>query len=121
METEIREQIIRHLAGELTLDELAAWLIEATWDVDQRADHRAAELAYSMQLLFAERDRGHRSDAEVERLLRQIASTARMGENVTVATGSSAVTDAGQITGPGVRWGQAQFVGAGRRSEPAPA
>ena len=119
METEIREQIISHLAGELTLDELSEWLITATWDINGADDPRGAELAYSVQLLFAERDRGHRDDPEIDRALRRIASTVRIGDAsaVIVATGSSTVTTEGSITAPGVRWGQAQYVGAGRQSE----
>jgi hypothetical protein len=109
METEIREQIIRHLLGELSLADLEAWLIESTWD----RDDPSTDLAYSLQLLLAERTQGHRDDAAVERALRNALSTARLGAVPLVATATSAITE------KAARWGQNQFAVADRRSVPA--
>jgi hypothetical protein len=94
-ENEVREQIVRHLSGEISLTDLQQWLIESTWDVGEARD-TATELAYSAQLVIAERERGHRTDEELRRSLERIAFTilAPLGQPATegIATGSVAVT-----------------------------
>lgn len=111
METEVREQIINHLAGEITLADLEAWLVASTWEVEVGAAD--GDLAYSAQLLLAERARQHRSDDDVERELRRLLSTAHLGPRVPIATTSGAITE--RV----IQWTQPQIVGAGRRSAAA--
>jgi hypothetical protein len=109
MDAEIREQIIRHLLGELSLADLEAWLIESTWD----REDPSTDLAYSLQLLLAERAQGHRDDSAVERALRNVLSTARLGTAPPVSTATSAITE------KAARWVQNQFAVADTRSAPA--
>jgi hypothetical protein len=94
MENEVRGQIIRHLAGQISRADLQQWLVESTWDADA-ANDPAAELAYAAQLVLAEHERGHRTDDELVQLLERIAFTisAPLGEPATeVSTGSLGVT-----------------------------
>jgi hypothetical protein len=108
MSDTIREQVIQHLAGEMTLADLEASLAAATWDLPPTSPD--AELAYSLQLLLAEHARGHRTDEEAERGLRRLLWTAHIGAQVPYVTESAAVTE--RATG----WTQPRIVAAGTRS-----
>jgi hypothetical protein len=55
LETSIRQQLKRHLAGELTLDEFTDWFVSASWGVDPHDDSGASHLTYAIELALAKR------------------------------------------------------------------
>lgn len=106
METEIRTWLLRYLVGDVTREELEDWLAPASWDLDE-VDPRAAEFAYSVQLLLAERSAGHLDEGEMTAHLRRLVESAHLGEPVGSTTGSSAST----VPTP---WAVHQLAAAGR-------
>lgn len=113
LENQIRDWILRYLAREISLQDLEQWLVPATWDVDEQRDPAIAELAFTTQLLLAERAKGHLSEAALDAEFRRIASMARLGERQPWATASSATTRRDRWT--------LQGAVVGTRSEAVPA
>src|SRR5262245_21738973 len=106
MESEIRDRIVRYLAGELSLGDLEEWTLATTWDKDDAAEPAAADLAYSMLLLLSEHDRGDRDERSVHLKLWNLATTAQFGEFVPAVTASASVTEV-------LPWTQFQLAVAG--------
>jgi len=55
LETSIRQQLNRHLTGELTLAEFTDWFVSASWGVNLQDDPGANHLTYAIELALAER------------------------------------------------------------------
>ena len=55
LETSIRQQLNRHLIGELTLAEFTDWFVSTSWGVDPQDDPGASNLTYAIELALAER------------------------------------------------------------------
>ncbi len=73
LEKAIRHHLDRYLAGTQTLDELQDWLVNATWNVEKTASPAAAQLAYDVELVLAERSSGFLTAAELRADLLEIA------------------------------------------------
>jgi len=58
LETAIRRHLARYLAGNLTLNELQDWLVNATWTMEETASPAAVQLVYSIELVLAELSSG---------------------------------------------------------------
>jgi hypothetical protein len=113
LESQMREWIVRYLAREVALQDLEAWLVPASWDIDEEDDPGSAEVAYTAQLLLAERAHDHLSQTALDEHLRQLVSKGRLGVSSQQVTASSASTQQAPWT--------LQVAGVGKRSEVAPA
>ena len=58
LETTIRDQLISYLRGDLSLDEFTAWLVGATWNVENVGEAGASQLAYAIELALTEHSSG---------------------------------------------------------------
>src|SRR5206468_9973742 len=98
LENQIREWILRYLAGEVTVDELQAWLVPNTFDVDERNDPATADLAFSAQLLLAERAHDHLTKPALDVHLRRLAEMASLGAPMQRVTATAASTQTAPLT-----------------------
>lgn len=114
IETEIRNRALDYLSGEIALADFEAWLVPATWDLDDR-DRGAMGLAHGLQLVLAERSRGHLRDTSFREHIRSIVHHAHLG-----ATGETTSTGSSAATRP-VPWRLHQGVAAGTPREEVPA
>lgn len=66
----IREQLARYLAKEISLREFEDWFFPETWDVDQIGDLALMNLVYGIKLRLAEFSHGDWTENELRSLLR---------------------------------------------------
>ena len=71
---EIRRRVAAYLSGESTLGDLQAWLVPATWDLNEE-EGSAAALRGAIELALAEYTSRHRSVEELQEMLRVATST----------------------------------------------
>ena len=98
---EIRKQVIRYLAGDISLADLNAALVPLTWNIEWRTDPRAASLGRDIELLLAEFSHGDWSKAELKSHLRTLLdapSSFGVGETTVIITGSSSSFGSAQIS-----------------------
>lgn len=81
LELAIHNQLVRYLAGEITLDQFRDWFDPATWDVKPAGTTRLFQLAGEIDLRLAEFTNGHLTESELRAELRPLVET--------VATGSA--------------------------------
>jgi hypothetical protein len=74
LETSIRQQLKRQVAGELTLDEFTDWLVSASWGVDPHSDPGASHLTYAIELALAERSDNVLTADELTATLRALSA-----------------------------------------------
>lgn len=82
---ELQEQITAYLAGQITLTSLREWLDVRVQTIEDAGDDTLDRLADRAWILFAELDRGHRSELDVRReLLASLSGTdaTRLRSNV---------------------------------------
>jgi hypothetical protein len=72
---EIREQILRLLEGQLSLDDFEDWLVANSWNVHQSGDAELTDLVFEIELHLSELSNGHLDEAELQSALRSIVST----------------------------------------------
>ena len=72
----IRHQLARYLRGEITLRDFDAWFVPATWGVTQDDDPAAYDLTNEIYLRLAEYSAGHRTEQEVQEMLRSLTTPA---------------------------------------------
>src|SRR5688572_21740630 len=70
LEQQIRGWVGDYLAGRMLLSELEEAMLRATWTLPRGSDPGTDELVGGIELLFAERTSGHRTDEELRSLLR---------------------------------------------------
>jgi hypothetical protein len=66
----IREQLARYLANEISLREFGDWFFPETWDEDQLRDLALVNLVYGIKLRLAEFSHGDWTENELRSLLR---------------------------------------------------
>jgi hypothetical protein len=108
MEPEIRDQIVRYVAGEFSLADFEEWFVPQAWDA---AGDATRDLIYAVELRHAEFTSGHLSEEEFKRELLGLAATYALG-STPPATGSSSVVEHAVMAFP-------QLVGAGTQPEEA--
>lgn len=89
---ELRNQLIRFLSDDLSLDDFEDWFVQNSWNVHQGPDLIAQRLSYAVELRLAEHDNGHLPDADFQRELRQLVNdftTFGSSPSVIISTGSS--------------------------------
>lgn len=67
IDVQIRTNLARYLAGEMTLDEFEDWFVPATWDIERR-DNPAAESLTAAILLALSECNGDERDANIRNL-----------------------------------------------------
>ena len=65
LEAEIAERLARYLAGELSLRDFQLWFSATTWDVHEREDERATDLAGEIELSLDEYASGYLDEGEL--------------------------------------------------------
>jgi hypothetical protein len=69
LDLEIREQLARYIAGDISLGAFREWFSPRAWNIDQRADASTARVVHEIDLMLAEFDHGDWTEEEVKRLL----------------------------------------------------
>ena len=80
LEKAIRHHLARYLAGDLSLNELQDWLVNATWNMEATASPDTAQFAYSLELVLAEFSSGFLTPAQLRADLIEIAESANTTE-----------------------------------------
>jgi hypothetical protein len=111
MERRLRQRLIRYVRGLVSLDDLATYLVDVTWDLNADAQPVVAELGYSALLAIAEFEHGHMTANQLRDRLLALAHTAYFGLPPQLATASSSLTT------QALRWAPPPVVEADRRSE----
>jgi hypothetical protein len=100
LDLKIHNQLVRYLAGEISLAEFRDWFDRATWDVDLQGNPVASELAAEIELRLAEFSNGHRDEADLRSILHPLVRT--FITSGTCVTGTSAIDfTLGSATAPG--------------------
>jgi len=63
--TDIREQLVRLLRAEISVQQFEDWLVPATWDAHKSSDREAEDLADEVELNLSEYSGGDLSRAEL--------------------------------------------------------
>jgi hypothetical protein len=95
----LREHVIAYLVDEVSLRDFQDRLVGATWDIEDRGDPHATDMAYEIKLALAEHSQGDISLQELREQLGDLVATvnvANTGANegivVTLDTTSTSVT-----------------------------
>lgn len=80
LEKAIRHHLTRYLAGNLSLNELQDWLINATWNMEATASPAAVQFAYSLELTLAEFSSGFLTPGQLRSDLIDLAESAHTTE-----------------------------------------
>ena len=81
-ESAIRCQLGAYLSDAMSLDEFTAWLVGASWNIEQTGDIGASQLAYAIELALAEHSSGLLTLEELRRALQDLHHRADL--NITV-------------------------------------
>ncbi len=71
----IQDQAISFLTGEISLPDFQDWLVGATWNVEERGEPHATDMAYDIKLALAEHSRGDISLAELHKRVSEVVAT----------------------------------------------
>ena len=74
IDTQIRQRLLRQVAGEITLEQFVAWFAPVVWRIDS-ASPAARDLAYEIELRLAEYSNGDWTEGELKRLFRSLVVT----------------------------------------------
>jgi hypothetical protein len=72
IEQELREQMLRVLSGQMSLNDLYAWLMDRSWNMHKDSEPPAVELAAEVEALFFERSDGLILDSALLKKLRSL-------------------------------------------------
>lgn len=72
-ESAIRHQLGAYLSDAMSLDVFTAWLVGASWNIEQTGDVGASQLAYAIELALAEHSGGFLTLDELRSELRNIS------------------------------------------------
>ncbi len=71
-ESAIRHQLRAYLSDDMSLDEFTAWLVGASWNIENVGDVAASQLAYAIELALAEHTSGLLTLDELRHALRDL-------------------------------------------------
>jgi len=85
LQLEIRTELAKYLASELTLRAFEDWFVPASWNVHQTGNAGDADLVYTIELHLSEFSRGHWTENELRALLLPLVTDYRVpaGDDVT--------------------------------------
>jgi hypothetical protein len=72
-ESAIRHQLGAYLSDALSLDEFIAWVVGASWNIENAGDAGASQLAFTIELALAEHSSGFLTLDELRSELRNIS------------------------------------------------
>ena len=70
---ELRNEIVRLLAEEVSLDNFEDWFVQRSWNMHKDSDLVAQRLAYAVELRLAEHDGGQLSESDLRKQLLQLS------------------------------------------------
>lgn len=73
----IQQQLARYLAGEISRRELRDWFAPVLWSIDEAGDEESQELAYEVEMAFAEFSAGQWDEGELYERLRTLLLESR--------------------------------------------
>lgn len=73
---EILDHLAKYLAGDTSLYEFSGWLSPIVWDIEERHDPEAEDLAYAVFHRMAEQSSGYITEDRLRRLLRPLLTPA---------------------------------------------
>jgi hypothetical protein len=71
---ELRNQLVRFLNKELSLDDFEDWFVRASWNIHKNPDLLAQRLAYAIEVRLAERSNGNLPDEQLRQELLDLAN-----------------------------------------------
>lgn len=89
---EIRQDLVRYLAGDVDLDAFRRAFLPKAWNIEQRADAETADLVREIDLSLAEFDQGHWNEDELRARLVPFVTSYRVSFSEFSVVGSSAST-----------------------------
>ena len=98
LDLQIREQLIKYLASEISLREFQRWFVTATCDLEAVENVSAFKLASDIELLLSEYTSGHLSEEELRSELRQFVEKSTFNLNFGTSASSHHVTSASNST-----------------------
>lgn len=90
-ERQIRAKLVECVIGQISLEVFHEWLAPIIWDIENRNDPAAQDLAYSIELAIAEFVAGHRCEREL------IEELERLVLYESVSTGTSDFSCVGNV------------------------
>jgi hypothetical protein len=111
LDLEIRDWLARYLDGDISLRQFREWFVPASWNVHQTGNVAAGDLVGEIGLRLAEFTSGHRSEEDVQSLLRPLVERYTVSDPVRIEHTTSNVTTRNTITLPSLSVGTAR-VGA---------
>lgn len=69
-ENEIRSNLVKYLAGEMSLDDFEDWFAQHSWNMHKDSNQNAQRLASAIELRLAEHSSGHLSEEQLREQLR---------------------------------------------------
>lgn len=75
LDLEIRDELARYLAGQLSLRRFKKWFVSHTWDIHLSGNPEAADLAHEIGLYLAEFSNRDWSEDELKGQLRHLVET----------------------------------------------
>jgi len=70
--SDIREQLRRYLANEISLDEFRNWFDVETWDIIDKCPPATQQFAGEIDLRIAEYTNGHRTEDDLRSMLKPL-------------------------------------------------
>lgn len=89
LEVEIRRHVAFFLAREQSVEAFYDWFVPVTWEIEQTGNPIAQDLAYEIELRFAEYTGGHCTEDDLRRALRPLVTSYTVGPLPAVVTASS--------------------------------
>ena len=102
VDLQIREQLARYLAGEMSLAEFRDWFGPVVWGIEQCADPTAEGLAYEVEGRLAEADAGRWNETTLRGTLAPLVEQCRVGtvSSVTTSSASTVIVEAVAFPAP---------------------
>jgi len=73
--SELRNELIRFLSDELSLDNFEDWFVQNSWNIHKSPDLVGQRLAYAVELRLAEHDSGHLPERDLRRELGELVKS----------------------------------------------
>jgi hypothetical protein len=100
---QIRYALQQVILSEISLDDFDEWIAKASWNMHQDASIEAMQLVGKIELILADHDNGHISDAEVVQAFRKLNSIFVLS-NVDVVFISTSGSSVPGVIPPSAQW-----------------
>jgi hypothetical protein len=79
--SDIREQLRRYLANEISLDEFRHWFDVETWDIIDKCPPATQQFAGEIELRIAEFTNGHRTEDDLRTMLQPLLAPEQVADH----------------------------------------